>query len=489
MNKLIYEHDGLENIDQKYYSMKKILIILLLFAILFGVSFIIFDNCFNCKNQSKIEKELENKYFNKKQNIKRILSNTQINTWTASHQQLPKIASLSNGNFVVVWQSYLQNYNSWNIYGQIFYNNGAKKGNEFPITNTTLNATNPNVAASSNSKFMVIWQQSNSNIFGQIFINDGTKLNDQFQINMNNSYSPSITVLKNDNFVVIWSYGGYVYTQIITNNGTKVGLKINISLWNNQFSATSLDDSNFVISYNNKDIYAIIVYNNGTTLKSQFIVNTFINYDGLSSISSISNSNFMIVWESLGQDIIGGSDTGIYGQSFTSSGLKIGNEFRVNTYIIGNQINPSITSLANDNYIVTWQSINQDGSGNGIYGQILDSTGNKIGIEFRVNAYTYSDQMYPSVSSLINTNFVVVWQSNIQDGSGWGIFGNIYQSDGSPIGFNACPLNCQSCTNSTNCKICDPYFKLELNGLCGCFNGFYLDISSFSCIGEFIILN
>ena len=174
----------------------------------------------------------------------------------------------------------------------------------------------------------------------------------------------------------------------------------------------------------------------------------------------------MIVWTSQGQDIIGSSDFGIYGQSFTSSGAKIGNEFRVNTYIINNQTNPSIASLANDNYIVTWQSNNQDGSNNGIYGQILDSSGNKIGNEFRVNTNTANNQFLPSVSSLINTNFVVVWQSNNQDKSGWGIFGNIYQIDGSIVGFGTCPLNCQSCDNKANCIACDPIYKLEINGLC-----------------------
>ena len=86
----------------------------------------------------------------------------------------------------------------------------------------------------------------------------------------------------------------------------------------------------------------------------------------------------MIVWASQYQDIIGSSDYCIYGQNFTSSGAKMGYEFKVNTYIIDNQINPSISSLANDNYIVTWQSYLQDGSLNGIYGQILDSAGNKL---------------------------------------------------------------------------------------------------------------
>ena len=152
----------------------------------------------------------------------------------------------------------------------------------------------------------------------------------------------------------------------------------------------------------------------------------------------------MIAWGSLGQDIIDSSYQGIYGHSFASLGAKIGNEFRFTTFIIGDQRSPSVKLLANDNYIVTWHSKNQDGNGCGIYGQILDNIGNKIGNEFKLNAFTNYNQDSPSVASLINTNSVVVWESYTQDGNGYGIFGNIYQSDSSIVGFDTCPLNCQS---------------------------------------------
>ena len=478
-----------KQVEKAHHSdnlMKKFLIILLLFVTLIGI----FGNSFDCTNLSNIEKQISNKYSNEKENIKRILSvsDTQINTWTNNDQINQKISSLSDGNFVVVWQSYLEDGNGWSIYGQTFYSNGAKKGNEFPISNSTiLNSTNPNVASSSSGKFMVVWQQGDGNIFGQIFINDGTKLNDRFQINTHQIYGTlSIIILTNDNFVVSWDYSSQIFNQILTNNGVKVGSQNNFTQQGEYISTASLANGNFVMSYSNQSIYAIICYSNGTMLKSEFIVNTHINQHDISSISSLSTSNFMIVWESIGQDIIGSNDYGVYGQSFTSFGAKIGNEFRVNLYIIGDQAYPSIGSLVNDNYIVTWQSKNQDGYENGVYGQILDSTGDKIGSEFKINTYTISNQQNPSVSSLINNNFVVVWESNNnQDGSGYGIFGNIYQSNGLIIGFDTCPHNCQLCTNSTNCLICNPNFKLEVSGLCGCFDGFYLDnISDYICISN-----
>ena len=244
--------------------------------------------------------------------------------------------------------------------------------------------------------------------------------------------------------------------------------------WCGILSVTSLANDNFVITGSGYgQVYARIFYSNGTAFGNQFLVNSN-NVNGQSAISPNSTNSFLVFWQS-------GSD--IYGQIFTNFGAKIGNAFTINTFIINHSATPSITSLVNDNYIVTWQSYNQVLNVVGIYGQILDSAGNKIGTEFNLNTITTNNQQNPSVASLVNTNFVVV--CNSQDNNGSGVFGNIYQIDGSIIGFNTCTPNCQSCDNSTNCKACDPNFNPQIDGLCGCFDGFYLYNISL-CISKFI---
>jgi hypothetical protein len=57
-----------------------------------------------------------------------------------------------------------------------------------------------------------------------------------------------------------------------------------------------------------------------------------------------------------------------------------------------------------------------------------------VGPEFRVNSYTTNDQGMPSVASDQNGNFVVVWQSLNQDGSSYGVFGQRYGASGTPLG-------------------------------------------------------
>ena len=53
--------------------------------------------------------------------------------------------------------------------------------------------------------------------------------------------------------------------------------------------------------------------------------------------------------------------------------------------------------------------------------------GGPLGPEFRVNTYTTNNQWNPSVAAVASGDFVVVWESDLQDGSGLGVFGQRYR--------------------------------------------------------------
>src|SRR5262245_4280194 len=112
----------------------------------------------------------------------------------------------------------------------------------------------------------------------------------------------------------------------------------------------------------------------------------------------------------------------------------VGPEFRVNTYTTERQESAKVATDSSGNFVVVWQSLYQDGSSYGVYGQRYDGTGAPVGFEFRVNTYTTDRQFHPSVASDPSGNFVVVWESASQDGSGYGVFGQRYASSGAPLG-------------------------------------------------------
>ena len=96
----------------------------------------------------------------------------------------------------------------------------------------------------------------------------------------------------------------------------------------------------------------------------------------------------MVTWESSGQD---GGGFGVYGQIFDSAGNPVGGEFQVNTYTTMSQMESSVAALSGGGFAVTWESYEQDGSGVGIYGQIFDIAGDPVGGEFQVSTYSEDD--------------------------------------------------------------------------------------------------
>jgi hypothetical protein len=332
----------------------------------------------------------------------------QVNTWTTGNQQYPSITSLSDGGFVVVWESGCttsgctgQDGSDWGVYGQRFDSNGGKVGSEFQVnTRTTDWQQRPSITSLSNGGFVVVWQSgcttsgcagqdgSYFGVYGQRFDSNGNKVGSEFQVNTwttNDQAYPSITSLSNAGFVVVWeSWGqdGYwdgVYGQRFDSNGYKVGSEFQVNTW--------------------------------TT-----------DYQEYPSITSLSNGGFVVVWSGAGQ----GDNSGVYGQRFDSNGNKVGSEFQVNTWRTDEQSWPSITSLSNGGFVVVWHSNGQDGSYMGVSGQRFDSNGNKVGSEFQVNTWTTDFQGVPSITSLSNGGFVVVWESDGQDGSSWGVYGRIF---------------------------------------------------------------
>jgi len=152
---------------------------------------------------------------------------------------------------------------------------------------------------------------------------------------------------------------------------------------------------------------------------------------GRPSIASDSTGNFVVVWTSSSQD---GSSDGIFGQRYAASGAPLGPEFRVNTYTPLSQFNPDVAADASGNFVVVWESDYQDGSNRGVFGQRYASSGVPLGADFRVNTFTTGEQGDPSVAVDSAGAFVVAWDSANQDGSGAGVFAQRFASSGSPLG-------------------------------------------------------
>ena len=106
----------------------------------------------------------------------------------------------------------------------------------------------------------------------------------------------------------------------------------------------------------------------------------------------------------------------------------------VNVYSAGNQARNAVAIDTDDNFVVVWESQGQDGYGYGVFARRFDGAGQPLGPEFLVNSYTTEDQRNPAIAMRSSGEFIVVWQSLRQDGSFGGIFGRLFDPAGGALG-------------------------------------------------------
>ncbi len=309
------------------------------------------------------------------------------------------VAMDAKGDYVVAWAD--QGLTGWNVYAQRFSAGGTAVGTAFQVnTITTGDQTQPTVAMDAAGDFVVAWQGQGGNgwdIYAQRFSAAGVPLGGQFQVNttaVGDQMYPGVAMDGNGNFVVTWQSQGQdgsgwgVYAQRFNAAGAPQGGEFRVS-------TTTAGDQQY------------------------------------SRIGMDPNGDFVITWSSQGQD---GNGWGVYAQRFNAAGVAQGGEFQVNTTTAGDQMYSSVGLDGNGNFIIVWQSYGQDGGGWGVYGQRFNAAGVAQGGEFQVNTTTAGDSQFAGVGVSPDGSFIITWSANHQDGNGWGVYARQYDSVGSALG-------------------------------------------------------
>jgi len=93
----------------------------------------------------------------------------------------------------------------------------------------------------------------------------------------------------------------------------------------------------------------------------------------------------------------------------------------------------AVARSTDGDFVVTWSSWNATTDWD-VYAQRFDAAGDAKGNIFRVNSYTTSVQRYSAVAMDAEGDFVITWQSLGEDGSGYGIYSQAYNALGSAVG-------------------------------------------------------
>ncbi len=210
----------------------------------------------------------------------------------------------------------------------------------------------------------------------------------------------------------------------------------------------------------------------GEKVGPEFLVNTITSGDQFSpTIAVAPDGSFIVGWEGPG------SGTDVFAQRFDKNGVKVGTEFLLSTTVVGSQRYPEIQFFSDGTYVAAFVDGNQtvlqkfgaddrsrgvetriisgagdavvmdalnvmpDGrvlqawtSANDVYAQLFDSNLQPIGVQTRLNSYITDVQRYVVVRVDGVGNIWAVWESNGQDGSGYGAYVRRFDSNLNPYG-------------------------------------------------------
>jgi hypothetical protein len=351
--------------------------------------------------------------------VKSVTDNGEIlvNSFTTGIQRFSSVAIDADGDFVVTWTSAGQDGSGDGIYARRFDKGGNPISAEFRVNQwTTGNQTRSSVAMDSLGNFVVVWESDNNTdpsavnidagaaVWAQFYRADGRAVGTQFKVNSlttGNQRLSDVALNDEGDFVVTWSdqsnepSGGYsVYAQRYSFNAAANG---------GAGLVTADPSGNFKV--------------NQFTTGNQIASSVAIDGDG----------DFVITWQSPAQEGTG-SANGIFAQRYDNTGAAVGSEFQVNTFTAGEQVFARVAMRNDGQFIVTWDSANQEapGSGYGVYFQRYNASGVAIGGETLVNTFTTTHQRFSSVGMNYDGDVVVAWTSLNQDGGGYGVYAQRY---------------------------------------------------------------
>ena len=326
------------------------------------------------------------------------LSPFRVNQTGTNDQENPHVSLLKNGGAVFVWQGGVSGFQ--HVYARFLTPTNTFLTTTDLLVSATTNhfQLKPVVTTLNNSNVVVAWSSFNEagsnsmqDVYGQMLSPAGQKIGGQFLINQFtgfNQRTPALTALPNGGFVVAW-VSEQQRIAVATGGSNRV-------------------DAAAGITTPSVDIYARLYNASGVPLGNEFLVNTDSSICANPSLAAATDGRFIVVW---GGHAAGSMGTGwdIYGRTFSSAGVGE-TVVRINSYLIGDQYGPRVSSLALD-YMVTWTSLGQDGSREGVFAQFVHEDGSLTGAELRVNTMAVGQQLHPVVAADGANQFLAVWTS------------------------------------------------------------------------------
>jgi hypothetical protein len=358
-------------------------------------------------------------------------SETLVNTTTMGNQQLPAVAMNPSGASAAVWAS---DADGGAVFGQLYGAGGARSGSEFQISQTGAGAMNdPSVAMDTAGDFAVAWDVGGNSVYARLYNAAGTAVTAETLVT-NSRAGPgraAIAMAANGAFTVAFEGNAAadndgVYAQRFTAAGVASGAAtlLNSTTAGKQTNPSITVDSTGgdIIAWTDQSTPNWTIksarLSTGGVVSAETTVGAVAGKSAdFSSIATSPTGALIVAWQTNADP----NPTDVIAQLYNASGTAVyASPITVNTYATGMETSPSVAMRADGSFAVAWQAQQEDGAGWGVYGQAFDSTGAAVGTEFRVNTTTNMDQKDPAVA-FVGNSIVVVW-----DGAGTGDMNGVF---------------------------------------------------------------
>jgi len=374
----------------------------------------------------------------------------QVNVRTSGAQANAAAAAGAAGNSVIVWSSYYTTSGRSNdILARRLDSGGGFVGDEFRVNVATQgNQTEPAVAMDPLGRFAIVWQGpglDQEDILLRLFGPSGSAVTEELLVNLGTvgrQLYPSVAAAGTGTLAVAWESRettaegerGVVLVQRFDPNGSRLGgpVMVDTDVYDCRYPEVAMDRAGrFAVTWmrdrTNHPVVARLFDAAGVPLTDPLEVNT-------ASIASITRPSiamnslgcFLIAWDG---DPQRASEDNIHARLYDPNGTPRGEPFLVNTIRAGAQQWPQAAINDANEFIIVWEHDTGDpNAATEIAARYFDQNGVPVGEQFQLNTYTPDLQRYPDVAMTNGGFFLAAWDSDGQDGSGYGIFGGLEPS-------------------------------------------------------------
>jgi hypothetical protein len=381
-----------------------------------------------------------------------------LNEVAGGDQSAPALAADPAGNFVAAWTGPDAFGTGVDVYGRRLPAS-APAGPEFRVVDDSTGDQRAASVAASASGSVVVWQKrasatADGDVAAQMFDPDGNRHGFEFPVNADpagNQMTPAAGMTADGGFVVAWRQNNVagvvtptIAARLFDADGNPRGPSFPVST---DADATNVSpvvgvgpDGGFVVVWQGTkggewDVFGRRYAPDGAPLSEPVPMTFDAAPDARDpSVAMAPDGSLLVAWMTPGVDLSGGaagdgSGYGVFARRFGPDLAPLGDVVPVNVHTDGDQLFPAVAAARDGSFLVTWEGAAQDGDGAGVFARRLGADGKPASDEFQVNTFTAGDQGNPSVAAAPDGRFLVAWQSAAQDGSGFGVYGQMFAAD------------------------------------------------------------